>query len=72
MADVDRSRWRLGLTRTDRRLLLVAVAYLSAIVSLVSYTYFDGGTGTPGRLQMGLMALTVFIIYYLSVRSSEG
>lgn len=54
----------------NRQLLLLAVAYLSAIASVVSFVMGDGGG--PSRLQIFLIAVPVFVLYYLGVSLESG
>lgn len=71
MTDRALSRW--WTTRSDaRQVVLLVTAYVTAIASIVSYAYFNAGTGMPTRTQMALMLLPVAIVYYLSLRSNPG
>ena len=52
--------------------VLLAVAYLSAVASLLAYVVVDGGTGMPSRLDLVLMGVPIGIFLYLSLRSPPG
>lgn len=52
----------------DRRLVLVLVAYLSAVASVASYVVFNAGQGDPTRLQILLITVPVIIIYHLAMK----
>lgn len=70
MTDRALSRW--WTTRSDaRQVVLLVTAYIAAIASIVSYAYFNAGTGMPTRT-LALMLLPVAIVYYLSLRSTPG
>lgn len=58
-------------TSESRQLVLLAVAYLAAVASLVSYVSSNGGTGMPSRLQMALMLFPVAVVYCLSLRTTD-
>lgn len=53
---------------TVRLLLLLLVALLSAFGSIASFV-FGGGTGSPTRLELGLLVLSVFLIWFVSLQS---
>lgn len=53
-------------------LFFLAGAYLTAVLSLLSYVHFEAGTGRPSRLQMVLIGVPVVILYYLSLRTAHG
>ena len=72
MADRSTILVRWWTTGADsRQIVLLALAYLAAIVSILSYVHFNAGTGMPTRLQMALMLLPIAIIFYLGLRSTD-
>jgi len=63
-------------TRTHRllrgprtELLLVGIAYATAVLSVLAYVLVSGGHGRPTRLQFGLLVVPVLVLYLLSIRA---
>jgi len=58
--------------KTNRLLLGLGLALLAALASVVSFVLYGGGSGTPGRLEIGLLVFSMFATYYLAMQSSAG
>lgn len=46
---------------------LLVLAYLAALVSILSYTLLNGGQGTPSALEVGLIAISITAAFLLSM-----
>jgi len=49
-----------------RDVLLVGLAYLTALGSILSFVFLNAGT-EPTRVEIGLLLVTVLLVFYVSL-----